>query len=183
MMMRRANRKAGCNNPESQCGTHDRHDAGTCALLERTGSGYHHQYPGEIHRLHRARGAGGEGVRDYTGLTIMAEIPHSFVDSVGYERLMGRWSRVVGAVFLEWLAPPSSASWLEIGCGTGIFTELILGTCSPASLAAIDPAPAQIDHANRQPVAQRTKFRVADAQALPFPNCARRSESVLNQPV
>ncbi len=100
----------------------------------------------------------------------MAESSHSFVDSVGYERLMGRWSRAVGSVFLEWVAPPVDVHWLEIGCGTGIFTELILDTCSPASVTALDPAEAQINHARRQPVAQRAIFNVADAQALSFPD-------------
>jgi ubiquinone/menaquinone biosynthesis C-methylase UbiE len=67
------------------------------------------------------------------------------------------------------VAPPSGACWLEVGCGTGIFTELVLDTCSPAAVFAVDPAQAQIDHACRQAAAQRANFRVADAQALPFP--------------
>jgi len=66
------------------------------------------------------------------------------------------------------VAPPSGARWLEVGCGTGIFTELVLDTCSPAAVSAVDPAQAQIEHALRQPVAQRADFRVADAQSLPF---------------
>jgi ubiquinone/menaquinone biosynthesis C-methylase UbiE len=102
----------------------------------------------------------------------MAELPHNFVDSIGYERLMGRWSRAVGSVFLTWVAPPPGLQWLEIGCGTGIFTELVLDTCSPASVFALDPSEAQINHAIRQPVAQRANFRVADAQSLPFPDAA-----------
>lgn len=102
----------------------------------------------------------------------VAELPFSFDDSAAYERAMGRWSRAVGPGFLDWVAPPSGASWLEVGCGTGIFTELILDTCSPAEVFAVDPAQAQIDHACRQPVAQRVNFRVADARALPFPDAA-----------
>lgn len=102
----------------------------------------------------------------------MAEIAHSFDDSTAYERFMGRWSRAVGPIFLEWLASPSGARWLEVGCGTGIFTELILDAYSPVSLYAVDPVKAQIDHANRQPASQRADFRVADAQALPFPDGA-----------
>lgn len=98
----------------------------------------------------------------------MAELPHNFIDSVGYERLMGRWSRAVGSIFLDWIAPPSGELWLEIGCGTGIFTGLVIDKCSPASVFAVDPAEAQINHASRQPVAQQAHFRVADAQALPF---------------
>jgi ubiquinone/menaquinone biosynthesis C-methylase UbiE len=95
---------------------------------------------------------------------------HSFDDSAGYERLMGRWSRAIGAVFLEWVAPRSAAHWLEVGCGTGIFTALVLDTCTPATLIAVDPSQPQIDHACRQPMALRASFRVADGEALPFPD-------------
>ncbi len=102
----------------------------------------------------------------------MTNAPHRFDDSAGYERLMGRWSRAVGAVFIDWMAPPANARWLDTGCGTGVFTELVLNTCSPASVCAIDPAQSQIEHASRQPMAQRAAFRVADAQALPFADAA-----------
>lgn len=81
---------------------------------------------------------------------------------------MGRWSRAVGAVFIEWMEAPAGARWLDVGCGTGIFTELILDTCAPAAVSAVDPAPAQIDHARRSPIRHRVAFSVADAQALPF---------------
>jgi len=39
------------------------------------------------------------------------------------ERLMGRWSRLVGKAFLAWLAPPKRLQWLDVGCGNGAFTE------------------------------------------------------------
>lgn len=44
----------------------------------------------------------------------------------------------------------------------------MLDSCSPVAVSAIDPVPAQIDHASRQPAARRAKFQVADAQSLPF---------------
>jgi len=100
----------------------------------------------------------------------MLELAHSFDDSAAYERFIGRWGRAVGAAFLGWVAPPADARWLDVGCGTGIFTELVLDTCAPAAVFAVDPAETQIEHASRQPVAQRANFRVADAQALPFPD-------------
>jgi ubiquinone/menaquinone biosynthesis C-methylase UbiE len=100
----------------------------------------------------------------------MLDLAYRFDDSAGYERFMGRWSRAVGVVFLDWVASPAGARWLDVGCGTGIFTELVLDMCSPAAVFAVDPAEAQIDRACRQPVAQRASFRVADAQALPFPD-------------
>jgi SAM-dependent methyltransferase len=100
----------------------------------------------------------------------LTEVAHRFEDSAGYECFMGRWSRAVGVIFLDWMAPPAGGRWLDVGCGTGIFTELILDTCSPSAVFAIDPEQAQIDYAKRQPVAGRANFQTADAQALPFPD-------------
>ncbi len=98
----------------------------------------------------------------------MTQVAYTFDDASAYERYMGRWSRAAGPVFLNWLAAPGGASWLDVGCGTGIFTELILESTSPKSVAAVDPAAAQIEQARRGPAAQRAEFQAADAQALPF---------------
>jgi len=95
---------------------------------------------------------------------------HSFDDSAAYERFIGSWGRAAGAAFLDWLAPPSGTHWLDIGCGTGLFTELILDTSSPVQVFAIDAAAAQIDYARLKPAARRATFQVGDAQALAFPD-------------
>jgi ubiquinone/menaquinone biosynthesis C-methylase UbiE len=97
---------------------------------------------------------------------------HSFADSTAYERFVGRWGRAAGAIFLDWLAPPRGAHWLDLGCGTGLFTELIVETQAPETVVGIDAAPAQIAHARSKPVAQRASFQVGDAQALPFGDAA-----------
>src|SRR5436190_20221478 len=102
----------------------------------------------------------------------MADTAINFSDGAAYERFMGRWSRAVGTIFLDWVAPSPGARWLDVGCGTGAFTELVLDTRSPSAVTAVDPSPAQIDYVRRQPLAQRADFRVADAQALPFPDRA-----------
>lgn len=91
-----------------------------------------------------------------------------FNDGPAYERFMGRWSQFVGKTFLDWVAPPGHAHWLELGCGTGAFTELVLNTCFPAAAVAIDPSAQQIDYARRQSFGHRADFRTADACALPF---------------
>lgn len=94
----------------------------------------------------------------------------NFTDGAAYERFMGRWTRAVGTIFLDWIAPPDHVRWLDIGCGTGVFTELVLDTCSPATMVAVDPSEAQIELARSKLVAQRADFRVVDAQSLPFPD-------------
>lgn len=91
-----------------------------------------------------------------------------FDDSAAYERFMGRWSRAVAPVFLDWLAAPRGASWLDVGCGTGILTETVLELCAPSSVCAIDPSAAQLGAAQRGAAAGRATFNLADACRLPF---------------
>ena len=83
---------------------------------------------------------------------------------------MGRWSREIGKAFLTWLQPPEGAHWLDVGCGTGIFTDLISDTCAPASVIAIDPSESQITRARTRVARTKTEFRLADAQELPLPD-------------
>lgn len=96
----------------------------------------------------------------------MPEVKVAFDDAAAYDRLMGRWSRAVGERFLDWLAPPAGLRWLDVGCGAGAFTQLVLQRCAPSAIVGVDPAPAQIDYARQQTPA--AEFRVADAMALPF---------------
>jgi ubiquinone/menaquinone biosynthesis C-methylase UbiE len=98
----------------------------------------------------------------------ITDATHRFDDSAAYERFVGRWGRAAGAIFLAWLALPRGADWLDIGCGTGLFTELIVETQFPATLSGIDAAAPQIEHARRKRVARHASFQVGDAQALPF---------------
>ncbi len=91
-----------------------------------------------------------------------------FTNGAAYERFMGPWSRKVGAVFLDWLAMPPGKRWLDVGCGTGMFTEMVVEAAKPSAVVGVDPAPAQIEHARAKPVAARAEFHAGDAHALPF---------------
>jgi hypothetical protein len=42
------------------------------------------------------------------------------------ERMMGVWSRAAGEVFLDWVAPRPGLRWIDVGCGNGAFTELLV---------------------------------------------------------
>ena len=59
-----------------------------------------------------------------------------------YERYMGRWSRQVAPLFTAWLDASPQADWIDIGCGTGVLTTVVLATCAPSHVTAIDSAPA-----------------------------------------
>jgi len=89
-----------------------------------------------------------------------------FNDAEGYERFMGAWSRAIGEKFLDWVAPPQHARWLDVGCGTGAFSEVVLAKCAPSGVTGVDPSPAQVEHARK--TIPRGDFRVADALSLPF---------------
>lgn len=94
----------------------------------------------------------------------------NFNDGDIYERTMGVWSRLAGEQFLDWLAPPSGLRWIDIGCGNGAFTELLIQRCAPAETHGIDPSEAQLAFARDRAAARGANFLQGDALALPFPN-------------
>ena len=97
----------------------------------------------------------------------MTPPPIRFDDGAAYERGMGVWSRLAGDVFLDWLAPPPGLRWLDVGCGSGAFSEAVIQGRAPADLQGVDPSEAQLVFARtRSPGAT---FQVGDAMALPFP--------------
>ena len=100
----------------------------------------------------------------------MAEQPIRFDDGAAYERMMGTWSRLAGAIFLDWLAPEAGLRWIDVGCGNGAFTELLAQRCAPAELQGIDPSEGQLAFARTRPGARGALFQQGDAMALPFPD-------------
>lgn len=91
-----------------------------------------------------------------------------FEDGAGYERYMGHWSRLVGEKFLDWLAPQAHLRWLDVGCGNGAFTELLMQRCTPASVHGIDPSEAQLAFARTRLSGPKAQLVEGDAMALPF---------------
>jgi ubiquinone/menaquinone biosynthesis C-methylase UbiE len=98
----------------------------------------------------------------------MADTTIHFTDGAAYDRLMAPWSRAVGKQFVDWLELPTGLRWLDVGCGTGAFTELLLAEANPLHVSAVDPAEDQIAYARTKPAAERVNFRRAGAQKLPF---------------
>ena len=98
----------------------------------------------------------------------MSPTDQLFTDGAAYERLMGRWSRRVGDVFLDWIEAPEGLRWLDVGCGTGVFTEQVIQGCAPAAMVGIDPSAEQLAFAEKRAGLTTAEFRVGDAQDLPF---------------
>lgn len=93
-----------------------------------------------------------------------------FNDGAAYERYMGRWSQLAGEAFLDWLAPESGLRWLDVGCGNGAFTEMLVEQCAPVSVHGIDPSEGQLAYARSRPASRLAQFHQGDAMAQPFPD-------------
>ena len=91
-----------------------------------------------------------------------------YTDGEAYERMMGRWSQLAGATFLDWLAAPKDLSWLDVGSGNGTFTEVLITRCAPTAVQGIDPSEAQIAYARTRDAAKLAHFDTGDAQSLSF---------------
>jgi SAM-dependent methyltransferase len=91
-----------------------------------------------------------------------------FDDGAAYERYMGKWSQLAGDTFLDWLAPQSGLRWLDVGCGNGAFTEMLVAQCAPVSVQGIDPSEGQLAFARTRLASRAAQFRQGDAMALPF---------------
>ena len=92
-----------------------------------------------------------------------------FDDGAAYERFMGKWSQLAGETFLGWLSPKSGLRWLDVGCGNGAFTEMLVQRCAPVSVIGIDPSEEQLAYARTRPALRVAQFRQGDAMAQPFP--------------
>lgn len=97
----------------------------------------------------------------------MADHVFRYPDGKAYERSMGAWSRLAGAVFLDWLGPAPGLRWIDVGCGNGAFTELLMARCAPAETLGIDPSAGQLAYARERPGAAGARFVEGDAMALP----------------
>lgn len=84
-----------------------------------------------------------------------------------YEPYVGRWSRLAAREFLGWLGVASARQWLDVGCGTGALTQIILEAAAPRAVRGIDPARGFVAYARAHTADRRAVFLVADAQSLP----------------
>jgi ubiquinone/menaquinone biosynthesis C-methylase UbiE len=58
--------------------------------------------------------------------------------------------------------------WIDVGCGNGAFTELLVEQCSPIQVEGIDPSEGQLAFARTRPSVHPASFIKGDAMALPF---------------
>lgn len=91
-----------------------------------------------------------------------------FSNATAYEGYVGRWGRLVAKRFVEWLNVPQESTWLDVGAGTGILTQVILQEAAPQKVIGVDLSPEYIEYARQHVQDARAEFRVNDAGDLTF---------------
>jgi ubiquinone/menaquinone biosynthesis C-methylase UbiE len=93
-------------------------------------------------------------------------------DGDGYERQMGRWSRRLAPLFIDFAGISEGEHVLDVGCGTGSLAFTLSQNLNVRNISAIDFSPIYIEHAKRLNKDPRVQFQVGDACALPFEDAA-----------
>jgi SAM-dependent methyltransferase len=91
-------------------------------------------------------------------------------DGQGYELQMGRWSRRLAPLFVEFTGIDAADCVLDVGCGTGSLSARLIANPRTSSVRGIDLSPVYIEHAKRHNGDDRLDFKVGDACTLPFPD-------------
>ncbi len=91
-----------------------------------------------------------------------------FADGAAYENYIGRWSKPISHLFVDWLAQPSGLRWVDIGCGTGALSATVLDRADPSMVTGIEPSEGFLSYARSTITDDRAGFRLGDAQGLPL---------------
>ncbi|MFE0753012.1 class I SAM-dependent methyltransferase [Inquilinus sp. NPDC058860] len=99
-------------------------------------------------------------------------MPSSFTvkHAAGYEQLMGRWSRKLAPLLIEFAGLEDGERVLDVGCGTGSLTFALPRVAAVQEVIGIDYSPVFVEEAARRNKDPRISIRQADACALPFPD-------------
>jgi ubiquinone/menaquinone biosynthesis C-methylase UbiE len=89
-------------------------------------------------------------------------------DGEGYELQMGRWSRRLAPLLIEFAGIGGSVRVLDVGCGTGNVSYCLAQSPHIVGITGLDLSQAYIEHAIQRSRDSRLNFRVGDACALPF---------------
>jgi SAM-dependent methyltransferase len=90
----------------------------------------------------------------------------------GYELQMGRWSRRLAPLFIDFAGIGGPKRVLDVGCGTGSLSFALAQNPEIGSVHGLDFSAVYVEYAKRQNRDARLDFQVGDACALPFPDAS-----------
>ena len=89
-------------------------------------------------------------------------------DASAYEQLMGRWSKKLAPLFIDFAGLAEGERILDVGCGNGSLTFALARTADLGKIVGIDYSPVFVEEAIRRNSDPRITIRQADACNLPF---------------
>lgn len=86
----------------------------------------------------------------------------------GYDQYMGRWSKRLAPLFLDFAGAADGERIIDVGCGTGSLTLLIPARANISTIEAIDYEEQFVEALRQRNSDPRIAARQGDACALPF---------------
>src|SRR5689334_15283228 len=85
---------------------------------------------------------------------------------------MGRWSRRLAPLFIDFTGVTAGGNVLDVGCGTGSLTFALAQNDEIRGVRGLDFSPVYVAYARRRSTDPRIEFQTGDACALPFPDAS-----------
>jgi ubiquinone/menaquinone biosynthesis C-methylase UbiE len=95
-----------------------------------------------------------------------------FEAAEAYERDMGRWSKRLAPLFVEFVGVEKGDRVLDVGCGTGSLAWEITRVTSTSKIVGVDPSDGFLEYARSHYSDPRLTFELGDAQKLAYPDAA-----------
>ena len=99
-------------------------------------------------------------------------VAHEYTATNGdaYEQHMGRWSRRLAEVFLDFAGAADGEQVLDLGCGTGSLTYALARRVLNIRLSSGSISPTPMSNTRARSNDPQIQFRVGDATAIPLPD-------------
>ena len=91
-----------------------------------------------------------------------------FAASAGYERFMGRWSRLLAPHYIAFAGVKNGDRVLDVGTGTGSLAAAVEASMPASQIVGVDPSKGFIAYAQKNAKSTRVRYEVGDAQALNY---------------